>query len=82
MKLSPSRNDPVGLCHLKWGDDDVTLSNAHVGQIPLEDFAFLDAEHVGVVGDVSLGFSFERNTGFFSESESGGPVDEVWSPDF
>jgi hypothetical protein len=60
VKLPSGSKDSISLSHLEWGDDDVTLPNAHVGKVASEDFPFLNAEHVGVVGDIARVFRLPR----------------------
>lgn len=63
IKISPGGESGHGLGHLQRGDEDVALPDAHIGDVPLEDAAFVHAEHVVIVGHVAGGFGFDGKAG-------------------
>ena len=81
MEFPARRDDPVGLCHLERGDHNVSLADAYVGDVTLEDFPLLDPHHVVIVGDVSLRLGLERNAGSLAESKPVCPEDDVGCAD-
>ena len=76
VEVAAGGEDGHGLGHLERSDENVALADAHVGDVALEDFSFVDAEHVVVVGHVAGGFGFDGEACAASEAEEAGPLDD------
>jgi hypothetical protein len=74
VKIAARGEGGHGLGHLERRDQNVALADADIGDIALEDAAFVDAEHVVIIRHVTGGFGFDGKTGAASESEQSGPL--------
>ena len=82
MELSPRGYDSIGLGHLEGSDKYVSLTDAHVSNVPLEYSPFLHTEHVGVIGNVANILGFQGYSSLLPKSQSRSGFNDVGGTDF
>ena len=82
VEAALGRNHAHGRGHLQRSDEDVSLPDAHVGDVALQDVAVVDAQHVFVGRNVARRLGTERDPGALAESQGIGPIDDRCGADF
>ena len=82
VEAALGRNHAHGRGHLQRSDEDVSLPDAHVGDVALQDVAVVDAQHVVVGRNVARRLGTERDPGALAESQGIGPIDDRGGADF
>ena len=76
IERSAVGDDAHGLRHLQRRDLDVALTDRHVRDIAVENFAAVRGLHVFVVRDPAFSLAAQRNAAFGAKAELQSPIDD------